>query len=210
MTEPSNPFTQDELLVFAQGRAAPELADRINNARATDRGLAAELALMEGLKPALAVETGQNPPGELDWRRLETQIRRERTDAPALPRQDARQSSSNMGGRVVMWKVAAVFFGLAAIGQAAYFAAAPSTRDPGYRTATQIENGQGVVVVVISFSPSATEAEIRGLLQSVKARLVDGPSASGLYRVAFMTSDALADGTKALKEANIVTLVADQ
>ncbi len=38
-------------------------------------------------------------------------------------------------------------------------------------------------VLQIRFNPAATEAQIRELLQSVNARLVDGPGAIGVYRL---------------------------
>lgn len=39
------------------------------------------------------------------------------------------------------------------------------------------------VVLQINFSPNASEAQIRKLLQSVDGSIVDGPSAIGIYRV---------------------------
>lgn len=180
MTDPRPPFTQDELLDFVQGKAEPDLAARIEQARGTDTALAAELALMEGLKPALALGDA-NPPGELGWRRLEAEIAR----TEAAPRPAAANTS---GGRLVMWKAAAVFLGIAALGQAAYLFSTPADREPVYQTATQ---GVDAPVLALRFQPTATEAEIRALLQSAEARLVDGPGASGLYRVAFETAEAL-------------------
>lgn len=106
MSQRSYPLTDDELLAYAQGKASPALAASIDEAQTIDRSLAAELALMTGLKPALG---GANPLGELDWRRLEADIRRETQSARAAP------VRSKPPARLAIWKAAAVVLGLVAI-----------------------------------------------------------------------------------------------
>ncbi|MEM7642853.1 MAG: hypothetical protein AAF366_10020 [Pseudomonadota bacterium] len=195
MNDDDRPFSEDELLAFAQGRADSGLAVRIETARADDPGLAAELALMAGLKPALAGAAGAvNPPGEMGWRRLEAAIGQQAAPARAA-------------GSVALWRAAAVVFGLAAIGQGLYFGTGQDGTAPGYQTASDeiFEH-----VLAIGLQPDATEAEIRAVLQAANARLVDGPGASGLYRVAFETAAALADGRLQLEAAEIVQLVLEE
>ncbi|MEM7743305.1 MAG: hypothetical protein AAF409_06295 [Pseudomonadota bacterium] len=202
MTDRSDRFTEDELLSFVHGTASSGLVGRIETAERDDRTLAAELALMRSLKPALELSTGDmNPPGELDWRRLEAEIRRE------SPASSAPQSQRAGSGRIVMWKAAAAIFAVAAIGQATYLGLSPATTDPGYQTAT---GGTAEHVLAISFQPEATEAELRALLLAAGARLVDGPGASGLYRVAFETPDAMSEGRQRLETSPIVGMVLDE
>lgn len=195
MTNDDRLFSEDDLLAFVQGRATPDLSARIEAARDQSPDLGAELALMQGLKPALAGAAGSvNPPGELGWRRLEA----------AIGQETAPVRSTGSAGSVALWRAAAVVFGLAAIGQGLYLATGSDGAVPGYQTASDeiFEH-----VLAISFRPEATEAEIRAVLQAANARLVDGPGASGLYRVAFESDAALTDGLSQLAAAAVVQLV---
>ena len=54
-------------------------------------------------------------------------------------------------------------------------------------------------VLQVTFRPDATEASIRALLLDVAAVLVDGPSAIGVYRIAFATPEARGAGLEALR-----------
>jgi anti-sigma factor RsiW len=51
--------------------------------------------------------------------------------------------------------------------------------------------GPGAVgaIVQVQFAPTATEAQIRGLLQEVGGTLIDGPGALGVYRVRVEKAD---------------------
>ena len=65
------------------------------------------------------------------------------------------------------------------------------------RTAGGPEGVAAGVRITIGFDPSASEEAIRGTLQQVEARIVDGPTALGLYVIelpATVTSDAAVDG----------------
>lgn len=198
MTYGGPDFSDEETLSFVHGTAPQDLAARIEDALQQDPALAAEIALMRNLKPALAQETA-NPPGELDWRRLDAAIEKERSaTAPA------RTPSGNV---VSLWKVAAVVFGLATIGQAAFLTTIISGPEVGFQTAS---DPAAEHVLVISFMPETTELEMRSLLQDTGARLIDGPGASGLYRIAFDTADALQTGRDQIANAEIVDLVADE
>lgn len=200
MTDPTHGFTEEELLAFAQGRAPEGLVARIEQAQSQDRMLAAEIALMQGLKPALAEASGgMNPPGELDWRRLKADIQK---DAG----QPAASSEQPQGGRIVLWQAAAVFFAIVAFGQMAYLSLAPNTADPVYQTAT---GANAAHVLVIGFAPDASATEIGAVLSAAEARIIDGPGASGLYRIAFEDADALKAGRENLEAAAAVETVLD-
>lgn len=202
MTGTQHPFSEDELLAFVHGTASPDLVARIDEAQAQAPALTAEIALMTALKPALAgMPDATNAPGDLGWHRLEADIRRETRESNSA----AGQAPTN--GRLVMWKAAAVFFGIAALGQAVYLTTSPGEPVAGYQTATE---GTADNVLVISFRPDATEADMRRLLQATNARFVDGPGASGLYRVTFETDDALAVGRIQLEAAGIIELLLDE
>ena len=202
MNDHTHGFSEEDLLAFVHQTASPDLSQRISDAQAQDRTLAAEIALMQGLNPALDASTGGlNPPGELDWRRLEADIKREQAAASA-PR-----AAAPRAGRVVMWKAAAMFFALATIGQAAYLTLSPAQNDQGLGLAQRYIAKH---VVAVKFKDGVTEQQLRLLLQAASARFVDGPGASGLYRVAFDTAEAMASGRQQLENAPIIDLVLDQ
>lgn len=72
------------------------------------------------------------------------------------------------------------------------------------------------VVVQIKFAPSATEAQIRGLLQKVHADMIAGPSALGIYRLRLEQLDK--DQKQQIQQriaelaarSNVVTYVAEE
>jgi len=62
-------------------------------------------------------------------------------------------------------------------------------------------------VLRVPFAPSATEAEIRALLGEIGARVSDGPSAVGLWDLAFADEKALSAGRSRLEQAPTVESV---
>lgn len=188
-------FTEDELLAFVRGTAPGGLAARIETARSEDPDLAAELALMAGLGPALAGMPAASEPGEAGWERLEAAIRKEPRPAniPAAPRR-----------QLMAWRAAAAVFLAAAVIEGAWLAGRP---EPGYQTVT---SGAAEHVLAVAFRPDATEAEIRALLQAAGGRFVDGPGATGLYRVAFAGPEELAAAQSLFSEAAIVGMLAGE
>jgi hypothetical protein len=190
------PFSEDELLIYVRGASSPALADRIEAMMARDPALRAEIALMRGLKPALAdADTGQ-PPGEFGWTKLQAAIRRD----------EAQRHRGLSRRQLVVWRVAAAFLGVAVLGQIAYIASAPMTVDDAtYRTASEPTEAH---VLGIGFAPDANAAEIGALLRAANARIIDGPSVLGLYRVAFPSADALQAGQAQFRASTVIDLIA--
>ena len=54
---------------------------------------------------------------------------------------------------------------------------------------SEVVDVKGTVLLKVAFKPQATEDDIRGLLQTAHARIVDGPSALGLYLLRVKTED---------------------
>lgn len=187
-------FSDDDLLAYTRGEAPEELARRIESEISQNRDLEAEIALLGALKPALAADA-INPPGELGWRRLEAEIQREQ-----VPHQNVDSSSA-----LRMWKVASVLLGLGVLGQAAYIVSMDN--QPAYNTASAVDEDH---VVGLAFEPEASVSDISTLLGEVEARIVDGPGALGLYRVAFDTEKKLRSGREQLRASDLVILVADE
>lgn len=193
-----SPFSEDELIDFVRGSATPELSERIGDAMALNPALQAEIALMRGLKPALARSEGINPPGEFGWRKLEAEIKREKV--PGQPNAAVSRPSN--------WKAAAAIFGIAALGQAVFIASAQrDSVEVGYQTAS---NPSADHVLAIAFTAEAKAAEISALLRKVDGSLIGGPSGLGLYRVGFPSDEALITGQTQFESSDLIELLAEE
>ncbi len=82
--------------------------------------------------------------------------------------------------RRLLFRIAGPF---AAVAAAAVIALAGSLSRPGGLITLGSTRPHDGVVLQVVFEPSAREAEIRSLLQEVGGIIVEGPRASGLYRV---------------------------
>jgi hypothetical protein len=54
------------------------------------------------------------------------------------------------------------------------------------------------VKIAVVFQPSATEEQIRSLLQQLHARFVDGPTGDGVFTISLNTGDPSAAATLAM------------
>ncbi|MDE4174868.1 hypothetical protein PXK01_11940 [Phaeobacter sp. PT47_59] len=188
----SNGPTDDELLAYLRGETTPEQTAHIEKAASTDDGLRAELALMSGLKPALAAASDGPDARTFGWKKLEAEISRTAQVAP-VPRQG-------------LWRVAAVLLGALVVGQGAYIALAPSAEAPAYRTVSEDSVAFGLGV---GFVATAKIGEVQTLLRETGARIVDGPGSLGIYRLAFETEAARAKARELLQLSPLVDLVAE-
>lgn len=196
--EETGPFSEDEMLAHMRGEAAPELSQRIEAAAANDPALRAEIATMQGIKQALSDEDTGNPPGEFAWRKLETAIREETTSA-----QQSRSKET-----ATWWRAAAVFLGLAVLGQGVYIAVnQPRHEEVGFRTASQATEQH---VLAIRFASGTQVDAMTALLHGANGRMIGGPGASGLYRVAFVSDDSRQAARAVFEGSDIVTLVAEE
>ena len=199
-------FEEEALLAYAQGAAGAELRARIEAAMAEDEALRAEVALMRGLKPALAGADAGNAPGEFGWKRLEAEIRRE-TAAAAPP--------ARFGG-AALWRVAAMLLLCVALGQAGWIVSQRQDAAGGLRTATDpgahapALAPAAVHVLGVAFAADAPSGAVSALLRAHRGRIVDGPGAVGLYRVAFRTEAARASARAAFESSALVELVAEE
>lgn len=193
MTRPDD-LDEDDLLAYQRGEAPPETAARIEAAAEGDAGLRAELAVMGGLKGALDAASDSPDMRSFGWRRLEAEIKLEDRVVPA-PR-----------GQI--WRVAAMILGALVLGQGTYIALVPGSGDTlEFRT---VSSETAAFVLAIGFAPEARADQIEALLRETGTRIVDGPSAIGLYRVAFADAQALDRALAAFDAAPIVALVAEE
>ncbi|MEM1299516.1 MAG: hypothetical protein AAGH68_09565 [Pseudomonadota bacterium] len=195
--EESRPFTEDDLLAYMRGTASADLSQRIDAAQAADPSLRAEIVTMIGVRDALRDEDAGNPPADFAWRKLQAAIEKEAA-AEQRPGQP----------RTGWWQVAAVLLGLAVLGQGAYISTiSTGSNDPSYRTASQ--SGQEHVLA-IGFAPGTDIADISALLRQANARVIDGPGASGLYRVTLASEGDQTAARELFEASTLVEVVADE
>lgn len=169
----ANTGDRDALHELVRGRLSEEEAAALTARIAADRQLAAEHRLVA----ALGEGGDEHPfPGELGWARLSRAIGREAR--PPLWRRP-----------VPLWQAAAavaLFVGAYQLTATLAPTLLGGADDVRYVTATGADGpaAEGPSARVM-FASDATEAAIRKLLRDVDARIVDGPSAVGFYRLAF-------------------------
>lgn len=194
------------LVSYAAGTATEQERAAVEAETAKDPALAARLALVQASQGAItASETEQQDgwsPGEFGYRRLMREIERE------APPKRARLVDSAPFWRGVAAMAAAVALVVAGAWRFDGAGLAPGGAGPGvsgYTTAT--DGAQSAAIVQITFAATATEAEIRALLLEANARLVDGPTAVGLYRAAFDDEAAREAGLARMGASEIVDSV---
>ena len=84
----------------------------------------------------------------------------------------------------------------------------PDREQPGYAPVS--EAPAAGFAAAVAFAPDAREAEIAELLRAADARVIDGPSAVGLWTLAFDSEAARDAGLERLRAADIVESVQAQ
>lgn len=198
MTTRPDGLDEDALSAYLRNEATPEDAARIEAAAENDPALCAELALMGKLKDTLAATSEGADMREFGWRRLEAEIAKETAMAPP-PRSTQNQ----------VWRVAALFLGALVLGQSAYIAFAPGVQEePAYRTVSQ--EPTFTFSLAVGFASSTEMGAVQSLLNELDARIVDGPGAIGLYRLAFDTEAARDAARETLASSPLVDLIAEE
>jgi anti-sigma factor RsiW len=121
-----------------------------------------EVAFLGALRQGVKALGGAEGPGELGRKRLLRDLQAERRAARAW-------------WRPALAAAAAVIVVQGAVLAGLWWREAPIAPLGGPRA--------GGATVQIQFAPTATEAQIRAVLQEAGATLIDGPGASGVYRV---------------------------
>lgn len=146
-----------------------------------DPGLQADLAALRAIRSTLQQEQEYSP-GELGLARLERSI-------------DAETTHRRM--RPLAWQIAAAVLLAVVVAQAAWQFRGPGTGD--YRLA-----GAQTPAFTVAFRASATEAELRDLLQAAGVEIVSGPSALGLYGLAILDGETIDDARVRLENSDLV------
>lgn len=185
---------ETRLHAHALGRLpAQEVADLTAQARSSAQ-LHAELVLAGALVRARAEDPARALSTAFGWARLSRAL-----DAEAA----ASRRATWWPERLARWQAAAAMLVAVAAWQ---FMALPRTDPPGepgepggsYDMAGD-PVPRGRFLAQVAFRPQAREQQIRQLLQAAGARVVAGPSALGLYTMAFADEQALAAGISRLR-----------
>lgn len=166
------------VLDYVRGTASEEAIEAIEARILSDSKLADEVAYYKGLHQTLAPLKRETSPNELGWKRL--------TNAIA---EDATPAAANDNGRI--WKYAAAALAMVVALQTTFLMQSPS-EDTSETFVTASANDAEIHGLRVIFRDDTTAAELTDLLKSVDGDIVAGPSALGLYTIAF-DSDVLRD-----------------
>lgn len=166
-TNPIDPDIDELLPGYVNGSLQGAQCDAVERYLMDHPEAAAEVELLRAVRGGVkTARTGESSPGELGWHRLQRALRDE-------PRRVA-------GQRPGWWRPALAAAIVVIIVQGALLTTL--WRHPPMITPLSGPVPVGTVVQ-IRFEPTATEQQIRALLDSVDGRFVDGPGALGVYRV---------------------------
>ncbi|SDU07451.1 anti-sigma factor family protein [Halopseudomonas salegens] len=147
-----------------------------------------ELDFLRALRKHLKSQpAAANSPGEMGLKRLQQQLHKP---------QPASTARSVRG-----WHIAAIAASFLLLAQTAIVLKVEQPADY-YPAGGAVDGQAGGTAISITFAPETTEQQIRAVLLASNSRIVDGPSALGIYRI--LVQDE-ADGTIAwLKEQDII------
>lgn len=187
------------LVAVVAGTATADEQAAVEKA-AAEPAVEARLALTRAAQGAMAEtearESADWSPGEIGYRRLLRDIERE----------GAAPHAATAGGwmdSAPLWRsvAAAAAIALIVVSVAPFGGGGGGGGQGGFEIATDGPDG---ALVQVTFAPGATEAEIRELLLRLGGRLADGPSALGVYRIAFADDAARDAALSALSSSAIV------
>src|SRR5262245_12749331 len=183
---PLEPQDVEELLPwYVTGRVSREEAKGIEAALKTMPDLADKLAQVQREREAIAraAETVEAPPPESLQRLLQqVETTRQSRVARIQAQSDAGGWLKNALSRNAVWQAAFAIACVVVIALGVQLYSPPN----GHGIVTNI-NGAGPTLLV-TFQPTATAADIAGLLGSLDASVVDGPRPDGSYVVQVPTA----------------------
>jgi len=184
--------SQMAIQAYLTGSLDAESTEQFAKAVEADPELAAELALWRAARGVHAEDVAKMGPGAFGWARIERELAAKSVEADTPNANDNAPSRPAWSRRIVApWQAAAAVVVAGAGWQAAVvptLTPAQLADSPEYALAAGADDAE--FVLRISFVESATESDMRRLLRDSNARIIDGPSATGLYTLAF--DDALA------------------
>lgn len=146
-----------------------------------------EIAFLEQLRGEVKnIEFGSSP-GELGLKRLQKSLAEERLKNDPIVRAQRKISKEQNWG----WRAAAIAACLLLILQTLITTMPHKPGDLSAAGGPAITRTNGDIISV-TFAPNAREENIRNLLLSINASIVDGPSALGVYKLSVSKDPAVA------------------
>jgi len=180
----------EELLPFyVNGTLEGEELLLVENAVRDNPDLQEEVALLKRLQAEMCELPVENSPGELGLRRLQNALSQDRQGA----RMSTGKTSNVKSISRMSWRAVAIAACVLLIVQT--IALLPQWVTDSGEDNLIAAGGSSVIapygrILTITFVPDAREENIRQMLLSVGARIVDGPSALGVYKLSVATNDA--------------------
>ena len=176
---------QELLPFYVNGSLSAEEKTLVESYLKEDPSLQSEVDFIKALGSAIKDIPQEQSPGEFGLKRLQRDIKKEKAQTSATVKTVSKPIS--------LWRNMAIAAGLALILQTAYMV--NDKTGGGKLIPAGGENTISISgpVLTVTFVPTATEESIRNLLVEHDLRIIDGPSALGIYR---LTTDG--DITKAI------------
>ena len=184
LSDLSDQSLSELLLDYVQGTASQEAVEAIEARLPVDPKIADEIAYYKGLKTAVSPLKQSAPADELGWKRLSNAIEAERNPVAA-------------NDNFPFWKYAAAALAVVAALQTAFLVQSPRTPEEPVFVTASAENEAAFGLTVI-FQPNTTANDLTEVLKAVDGEIIAGPSALGLYTVAFETEASRDSALEAL------------
>ena len=201
-------FSPETIQAFVAGRLDDQTSQAVREAADRDPELAAELAIWRAARTNHAELVAQSAPSEFGWARIERAL-----GSGSASANDNDASAAPLWSRKTLapWQAAAAAV-VAVLGWQATVVPAITTASvdepPVYQLASA--GTEAEFALRVAFVETASEADMRAALRDIDARIIDGPSAIGLYTLAFADAEALGAGRAALAQnAEVVAEVSD-
>jgi anti-sigma-K factor RskA len=181
------------LLAYVRGDLEAGEANRIDRLAREMPEVAAEIAMIRGVRAAVASDAADvRPPGAFGWARLSSAIDAGKGAATVpRPAHPYWKMAAAAVFAIGLWQVAVVpFLFERPVGLDGY---APVSETPAEGS-----------MLRVAFAPDAMEGDIRTLLQRIGAEVTGGPGALGLWTLRFPDESARASGLEALNESLLV------
>jgi len=182
------------VLEYARGTASDQVKTAIETRLPEDPKMADEVAYLKSLHRAVSPLKQDRTADELGWKRLSKAI-----EAELLP------VAANDNSRV--WKYAAAALAIVAALQTALLVQ-PTQQAPAEIYVTASANDADTPAVNVIFRSTATAEALTNALKDVDGEIIAGPSAIGIYTVAFASETARNDALDVLEsETDLVESV---
>ncbi len=202
-------YPPETIQAYVLGTLDAERAAEIARASESDSELAAEIALWQATREINGEDVANVGSNELGWARIERVIAgSEQNTAPFAANDDEPFWKRR---RFAGWQVAASV-AVAVLGWQALVVPAitPSSVDAPVEYTLAGDDSAVQFTLRVAIAEGVSEADMRAVLTEVDARIVDGPSAIGLYTIAFTDAEAQASGRTVLaRRSDVIAEVAE-